>query len=264
MSNETAEIKELDVPDWPGWKKLQLGGTRHYISPGGVKITAYRFAQLALRYRGQSYIPEADILPGPDKTNQGFFGQILSGSKATKTNQPKPDQPSTNQESTNQEEIFVPPEPKPHAGRSGGSRASPKELSDGMYISISIATSIVALLLREPQLAATDLEAKNIAIPAANLLAKSKLNERFGRLIAESGDWQLLGYAIWMYFNRVFDVVKVKRENSGPKSNAPRTSSTNVPNTPASPNGAGATPGGFISNGAKSPPGVAATTFIRQ
>jgi hypothetical protein len=46
-------------------------------------------------------------------------------------------------------------------------------------------------------------EANNISIPAGNLIAKSRLNERIGKFIAESGDWQMLGYALYLYDSRI-------------------------------------------------------------
>lgn len=50
---------------------------------------------------------------------------------------------------------------------------------------------------------ATAREADNISIPAGNLIAKSRLNERIGKLIAESGDWQMLGYALYLFGSRI-------------------------------------------------------------
>lgn len=258
-----SEVKEKEVNGFPGWIKKQIGNSRWYIAPSGVQLTAYQFGKLALEYPG-GVIPEHVIfqLTSAKKPN-GFFsskssrltGQVVDQPFSTKapSDQNQPGEPGL-------VDILQMPDPKPHAGRSVGNRASPKELSDGLYISISIATAIVALLLREPTLAASDLEAKNISVPAANLLAKSQLNERFGRLIAESGDWQLLGYAIYLYGSRCIDVVQARRQSVGPKQNAPRTNASSVSgsNGNTGPTGSGAATifPGTLSNGAKSPPGT--------
>lgn len=101
------------------------------------------------------------------------------------------------------------PDPKSHPSKSGRrpeNGATSKELADGLYITLSIVTSIVAMFTI-PDLAMGDVEAKSISIPAGNLLEPTELNKRFGRMIAASGDWQLLGYAMWLYIERVKDPV---------------------------------------------------------
>lgn len=165
-------------------------------------------------------------------------------------------QPELQMDDADQVREFKAPTPKPDAarGRPSANRATPREISDGLYISITIATSIVAILLREPVVAMTDLEAKGISIPAANLLAKSKLNERFGRMIAESGDWQLLGYAIWMYSSRVWDIQQAKVSNrQRPQQPYQQGYQPHPISQPASPNGHQWSPSIVLP---KPPPGV--------
>jgi hypothetical protein len=194
------------------------------IPEGAVKAAiAHNTGQLAIPMKAASrrtVIGTATPLPNPTPAStpvspdeeqlqqqqaQTSYQQDI-GKKAQPSQRPpaSPPPPPPTQNVPDDEPVFIAPDPKLDQSRSrAGNRATPKELADGLYISLSIATSIVALIIRDPYLAMTDLEAKNIAIPAANLLSKTKLNEKFGRLIAESGDWQLLGYALWMYFQRV-------------------------------------------------------------
>lgn len=237
MNNKAAIEKE--VPGYPGWIKLQKGGSRRYVSPGGAEISANAFMRLQKDYGFGNDIPESAVAATfITKRPARFFG----------TTDSRPSSPNQNQ---NQHEVVLEmdnamPDPKPRPGKSHGTKASPKELSDGIYITLSIVTAIVSLLLQTPDLAMTEPEAKNIAIPAGNLMSNSKLNEKFGRIIADSGDWQMLGYALFLYASRVTETMQQKglfnvkrREPGGHAPSASPGSTGNAPEPSASSNGNG-------------------------
>jgi hypothetical protein len=161
---------------------------------------------LVAKYKGQSFIPESDVLPKSTPARPSF----LPPKTSTVTGQSSG---STKEPDSSQEHIDL-PTAKPRTGsKPQGGRASARELSDSFQTTLLIATSLVALLLKFPDLGMTESESKGIAIPLANILEKSRLNERFGRMIANSGDYQLLGYALYLYLDRVTTAINVRRQN---------------------------------------------------
>jgi len=202
-------VTEHKVIDWPGWTRIQSGNTRRYRSPGGLEVSNARWIILSQKYRGQKFIPEAEILPKPKPQPTSFFStkteRVPSGQQKF-----MPETPSKQKEET----PLDLPDARPRVGsKPQGGRASARELGDSFQTTLLIATALVALLTKFPDLAMTEMEAKGIAIPLANILEKSKINERFGRMIANSGDYQLLGYALYLYLDRVGTAVNVRRNN---------------------------------------------------
>lgn len=243
--NDPSEIKEKDVAGYPGWKKLQMGTSRRYISPGGVEISARRFMELSSKYKN-SFIPESDILPSIGR--KPFISDVSSTKSPKNQHSHGPDLTDPGLSDQSLSELNL-PEPKSHTTKPRPGVATAKELADGVYITLSIVSSIVALLTKTPDLQMQDMEAKNIAIPAGNLIEPTDLNKRFGRMIAESGDWQLLGYAIWLYISRVTDVVKEKQRAAVKSTGATQpTTQTNVPADRGAANG-----NGYVGQGALLP-----------
>lgn len=233
-------IKEFDVTGFPGWKRLEIGSNRRWRSPGGIEISNSQFVKLR-KLHADGVIPESELV----STGSTVMTSLRSAASAAKSfiadvstpapqvvqttdrpnigkTQPPNAHPAPHPQPTipTDEDVvteFSLPEPKVHAqrGRPTGNKATEKELADGIYVSLAIITSVIALLIQVPEAAMTDQEAKTISIPAANLLAKSKLNERFGRLIAGSGDWQMLGYALYLYGQRVVTAMSMRGGGGG-------------------------------------------------
>jgi hypothetical protein len=204
--------------------------------------------------------PNQSIPVSPDEEQlqqQQFFTSQQTayqdvGRKAQPSQRPPASPPR--EDIPDEEPVFIAPDPKLDTSKGrAGNKATPKELADGLYISLTIVTSIVALIVGAPEINMTDMEAKAIAIPAANLIARSKLNERFGRMIAESGDWQLLGYAIWMYFSRVTEVIRAKNAQRQPVNRQQYTPPIQQNGHTPQPSPAPAMP---LNPGYKGPPGV--------
>lgn len=251
MSTESTEteVKEKELTDWPGWYRLSNGGNRQYRSPGGLIISNRRFTELALKYKGHTFIPESDILPKPKKS---FFSQVGS-MKTSMSSKPVSDTISVQDTDT----PITLPDATPKETRRRAGRATAKEISDGLYLSLSILTSIVQFITKTPGIAMTEMEAKHIAIPAANLLEPTWINDKFGQFIAGSGDWQLLGYALWLYGERV--AYRVKEVHfSGHESQVRGTASPNVSGNGHQPGGSGPVSHSWTSSGGatKTPPGI--------
>lgn len=103
------------------------------------------------------------------------------------------------------------PEAKIKTSRPSAGKASSKELSIAFQTNLLIVTSMLALLVSFPDIAMSEMEAQTIAIPAANLFESTDMNRRIGKMIAGSGDYSLLGYAIYLY---LFRVVAAQRERN--------------------------------------------------
>lgn len=127
------------------------------------------------------------------------------------------------------------PEPKPKASRPSGAnsqKANAKELALAFDVNLSIITSILALVTSIPELEMTNEESTNISTAAANIFESSELNKKMGKLIANSGDYSMLGYALYLYIHRV---MLSMRERGGYASRPKRAAKEKAAN-----NGAGA------------------------
>lgn len=269
MSIDTPEVKEKEVNGWPGWTKVQLGNSRRYISPGGVEISAARFLRLSTQYKGQKYIPESSLLedlkahdPDYTKNPKGFMQSDGSPKPTTK---PK----AENQKRENQEPqtmdyaAIVEPEPRArsHTGSKKHPRPSQVALAIGFKkLALLITAVIIARMVNDDRAALSEEEATALGIALGNLLVDSDWNEKYGWLVAETGDWQMVGYIAFKWCSRMFDVMKDKADERKRQSNQ------SVP--PGANAGAGAGGGGttngsyqFVPNRTTSPIGV--TQFTR-
>lgn len=199
---------------WRGWIRSEEGSNRRFISPNGVNVSNAQFIKLRNQFP-QGHVPDYVLqeLTRPKQPGRGFmtgsFPSIPAGQSGG-TGNPSPN-PSPN---PSEQPSLVTIEPTVRKSKSAGGKASAKELYDGIHITLAIVTSIVSLVVGEAELAMTEQEAKNIAIPLSNLLLDSKINEKWGRAIADSGDYQMLGYALFLYLSRVTEAIKAKRGNT--------------------------------------------------
>jgi hypothetical protein len=213
------EVTESEVGDWPGWVRVDIknpNGTtnRKYRSPGGIEVSNNRWSVLKHKFRGQKFIPEEMIVD--KKPAPVFFTRPSTYSPTKGPSEPytRPKQATNtrvHQEPVTEGPLDI-PEAKPRPGKAQQGKATSKELSDSFITTLLIATSLVALVLQFPDLAMQEVEAKSIAIPLANILERTTINERFGKLIASSGDYQMLGYGLFLYLERVTGAVQSRRQ----------------------------------------------------
>jgi len=222
MSTDTPEVKEKEVAGWPGWTKVQLGSSRRYVSPGGVEISASRFLRLSQQYKGQKYIPESSLLedlklhdPDYNKNPKGFMGSVLSTKTRAKSK-------AGNQESENQEPEAMEygdlvkdlePRTKSRTGSKKHPRPSQVALSIGFkQLTLLITAVIFANIMKDNRFAMSEQEATALGIALANLLEPTDWNEKYGWLVADTGDWQMIGYVLGGYIVRVYGAVKEKAD----------------------------------------------------
>lgn len=207
MADEERDVTEHEVKDWPGWTKIQIGTSRLYVSPGGTQVSAWQFMQLSRKYKSQGYIPESEIRPyNPDTSKTKGFVQNITSPK--KKNDPPDDVPR--QQGIG--EIIEDNESrtKPTSRRSKHPRPDSATLAIGFKkLALLITSGVIAsMILHDDRAALSDEEATALGIALGNLIEPTELNEKFGWLVAETGDWQMVGYIAVKYFGRVNAVLK--------------------------------------------------------
>lgn len=206
-----SEVKEKEVPDWPGWKKLQLGGSRRYVSPGGVEVSASRFMDLAKKYAGQKYIPESDILPPTkqEKSKPSFFTSASSGLGSASQTPTKPTKTTDQPSSYSEIATSVKPSSRPLTKHK---KPNAIALAIGFkMLFLLITTGIIVRLLQDERAAMTEQEATVLGNALGNLLQDTGWNENWGWLVAETGDWQAIGYVAVTYAGRLGDIIMEKK-----------------------------------------------------
>lgn len=216
-----------------GWTKIQLStNTRQYRSPGGITVSHSAFTKLNAKY-ANTIIPEEAVfevrLDRPAGEKSSAKSSLPPGGFITNSNIGF-DEPDN---------ILNLPDAKPKPGRASGKRASARELSDAAQTTLLIVTSVISLALGIAEIQMSESEAKAIAIPFANVFESSGWNEKMGRMLASSGDYQLLGYALYLYFHRV--VIGLSNESSR-QTNRPKKQQTTTP-------GGGGVTGGISGGG---------------
>lgn len=197
------------MSDVTGWSRYKVGGATRYLhDSSGMSVSNYTFMQLKKKYGTD--IPLEAVEEAQKKPDPRYFGVNASrATRAQRLNVPQKEKKFATPDEEYEEEPIVQlnmPEPKLNSNRGGrpsGNSATTKELEAAFKINMIIVTSICSLLTGIPDIEMTQAEANAIAIPAANLFEKTDFNKRFGRMLAGSGDYSLLGYALYLYVHRV-------------------------------------------------------------
>lgn len=108
------------------------------------------------------------------------------------------------------------PETKPSTHKPRAGLFSAKELSQGMAILLAIVTTTIAVVTRLPEAQMTEAEIRAVSIPMANIIERSRYNRVIGNIIVDKSDYVALGYALYVYINRVASSARDRRENAGP------------------------------------------------
>lgn len=78
-----------------------------------------------------------------------------------------------------------------------------QELAETFSQFLVIGTVLGALAVQQPSIAMLDHEAAALAVPLANIFAKTDLNRKFGRYLVGSNDYVALAWAGYQYGKRV-------------------------------------------------------------
>lgn len=206
MPDPRRALRETSQATHPGWTRLQWVDAAdgrmlntQYRGPGGEIISRRQFrARLA-----SGEIPTIDAATGDLKQPSAAVNDPPSLASASA---------SGGSSASEAAEPFDLPTPQPAPSRATPGQATAAELSLTATIALTILTSLLALITRTPELTMSEVEAQSIGVPLANIAAKSSLNRRFGRYLADSSDYTLLGYALYAYGYRVIAQVGARAQ----------------------------------------------------
>lgn len=207
MSVDGTDIVEREVKGWPGWTKVQMGGSRRYKSPGGIDISPYQFMRLVADYKSQGYIPENVIQPDDGRTNAKAKPFMKTASPSKKKQESLDDVPrqQTIEEIVADNEL--------HTGKTTiGGKKHPRPTQAALAIGFKnvllliTAYIIAGMVVHDDRAALSEQEASVLGIVFANLFKDTDWNERYGWVIADTGDWQALGVVLFQYISRLNDI----------------------------------------------------------
>lgn len=198
MANKVARhLKEVPQTRYPGWTRLVWTApdghelNTQYRGPGGETISRREFrarvkaGELRSVAAVSGTFSAAKDLPSPAVQDLSFAEPEAA---------PPPLEAAP---------VMELPEAKSAGGRTAPGMASAAELALSTQILLIIGTSLLAIIARVPELLMTEQETQSIAVPVGNLLQPTELNRKFGRYLAGSSDYTLLGYALYAYAFRV-------------------------------------------------------------
>ena len=206
-SDDGRRLTEMSQRTHPGWTRLQWKAAdghdlkTQYRGPGGEVVSRDAFMK---RVRSGE-VPTIDPDTGAPKAPPAA---------APSTSSPL-DPPALVEGPASAGAADAPvmdlPDAKASSARPGPGQASPAELALTFQIGLVVLSSLAALFAQTPELSMSEIEAQAIGVPLANIAAKSKLNQRFGRYLADSSDYTLLGYALYSYSFRVGTTLAARR-----------------------------------------------------
>jgi hypothetical protein len=110
-------------------------------------------------------------------------------------------------------------EPSKKAPRAG--LFSAKEMTQGIGVLLTIATTLIAMATSLPEAQMTEQEVRAISIPLASIIERSKYNRVVGMFVVDKSDWMTLGYVLYLYIDRVATAARLRRESGTQQSVRP-------------------------------------------
>ena len=207
---ESRQLRETPQATHPGWTRLQWLDpddghmlNTQFRGPGGEVISRRQFAARV----ASGEIPTID--PGSGEVRQP---SAVVNDPPTLAASPSRREAAGGEAGESAAPAFDLPAAEPATRRAAPGQASAAELALTAQIALTILTSLLSLITRTPELTMNEVEAQAISVPLANIAAKSSLNRRFGRYLADSSDYTLLGYALYAYGYRVIGQVSARAQ----------------------------------------------------
>lgn len=185
----------------PGWTLMRNPDTKsvRYRAPDGSEVGAWAYNTTYKHYQ-----KTGEALHSPLGTRWQHYSN--SGGFSSRNQPNKDESPSKIHVPVTEDDELVLELPEPKLTPASKSRSglfTARELSDGFSAVFVILTSIMAMALALPEAQMTPTELKAISIPLGNIIERSKYNKSIGSVIVGKTDWFTLGYALFMYTERV-------------------------------------------------------------
>lgn len=208
----------------PGWTLISEKGKGNlYRAPDGNVVGAWVYTKAFDHYRKTGVALQTP--PGSKWRNT----QRTSSRKSSDTVEQFEDMVTEIPVGDDGESISLElPEPKQSAHKPRAGLFSSKELQQGFAVVLVIATTLVAVVTRLPDAQMNEAEVRAISVPLSNIVERSKYNRVIGNIIVDKSDYVALGYALYVYVNRVAESSRLRRETNyaGP-AQAPATNAAN-------------------------------------
>lgn len=192
----------------PGWTLLRNPDTKsvRYRSPTGVEVGQWAYKSAFKHYEKTGQVPN-EPLGERWKKYQKDGGSSYQDKPASNILSSEFAVPNTDETV-----VLELPDPRPTPNsRSKAGLFTAREFADAFSTLFVILTSLIAVASQLPEAQMTDMEVKAISIPLANIIERSKYNKMVGSLVVGKSDWMTLGYALYIYFDRVSNSAKERR-----------------------------------------------------
>ena len=195
----------------PGWTLLKAPGKGvRYRAPDGSEVGYYAYKSALTHYEKTGVAPQSPL-------GTRWMQYQKEGASIFSTD--SHDKSSMRKEFTlpNTDETLVldMPDPKPTpSSKTKSGLFNSKELSDGIITLLVILTSVLAVATQLPEAQMSEVELKAIAVPLGNIIERSKYNKAVGSLIVGKSDYLTLGYALYIYVDRVSSAARVRKQNA--------------------------------------------------
>lgn len=195
----------------PGWTLLKAPGKGvRYRAPDGSEVGYYAYKSALTHYEKTGVAPQSP-LGTRWMQYQKDGASIFSQGSHERTSMRK----EINIPDTDETLVLDLPEPKSTpSSRTKSGLFSAKELSDGAITLLVILTSLIAVSTQLPEAQMSEIELKAIAVPLGNIVERSKYNRAVGSLIVGKSDYLTLGYALYVYIDRVSSAARERKQHA--------------------------------------------------
>lgn len=203
----------------PGWTRLkQDTGSSFYRAPDGSTVGQWVYAKAFDSYRKTGVAPQTppgekwrqmrrpSSRPSPKKEEQ--FEELV-------TTIPVGDDGETI--------ALEMPEVKQSAHKTKSGLFSAKDISQGLSVVLVIVTALIAIATQLPDAQMTEAEVRAVSIPLGNIIERSRYNRTIGAMIVDKSDYLTLGYALYVYIDRVASAARERRANGPSQYTGPAT-----------------------------------------
>jgi len=217
----------------PGWTRLkQDSGSSFYRAPDGSEVGQFVYKQAFEHYRktgvslqtppGEKWRQMRRTSSGKTPAKQETFEDLV-------TNIPIGDE--------GESIALEMPESKPSTHKPRSGLFSAKDIGQGLSVVLVIITALLAIVTKLPEAQMTEGEVRAISIPLANIIERSRYNRTIGAMIVDKSDYLTLGYALYVYIDRVASAARERRANGPPQYASPTAGPTDGASNGAIPSG---------------------------
>lgn len=197
----------------PGWTLIRGAqkGNR-YRAPDGTEVGQWAYATALKQYQKTGLAPQSPVGENWKRFQKGAGSSTRNSPvyEELVTEIPIGDDGSISLE--------LPDIKSTPSRRTKSGLFSARELSQGASTILVIVTSLLAVASKMPEAQMTEQEVRAICIPLGNIIERSRFNKVVGAAIVDKSDYLTMGYALYVYIERVSTTSKERRLNTNAQS----------------------------------------------